>query len=69
VLQDLLDLLVGDIKTLEEQTRGTWTDFRRMMSFGGVDPASTSSDFGILKDSRAQYREMIEKVCRIVRVG
>jgi hypothetical protein len=62
VLQDLLDLLVGDIKSLEEQTRGTWTDFRRMMSLGGVEPALSSSDLGILKDSRAQYREMIEKV-------
>lgn len=60
--QDLLDRLAGDIKTLEEQTWGTWMDFRRLMSFGGVDPTPTSNDFGVLKDSRARYREMIEKV-------
>ena len=61
--QDLLDLLAGDIKTLEEQTWGTWLDFRRLMSFGGVEPTPTGDDFGVLKDSRARYREMIEKVC------
>ena len=61
-MQDLLDLLAGDIKTLEEQTRGTWSDFLRLMSLGGIDPKPTSDDFGMLKDSRARFREMIEKV-------
>ncbi len=56
-----MDLLAGDIKTLEEQTHSTWTDFRRLMSFGGIDPKPTSDDFGILKHSRAEYRKMIEK--------
>ena len=65
-MQDLLDLLTAEMKELEEETRGTWSDFILLLGFSHnfspqiVKP--TGVDDPVLQDSRAKIQDMLKKV-------
>jgi hypothetical protein len=63
-MQDLLDLVTAEMKELEEETRGTWSDFILLMGFSHnfslLKPARV--DEAIFKDSRTKIQVMLKKV-------
>ena len=65
-MQELLDLLIAEMKELEVETRGTWSEIIRLMGFScNISPAiheQTRVDESILKDSRAKIQDMLKKV-------
>ena len=66
-MQDLLNQLTAEIQELEEEKRGTWSDFIELMGLSGkfslesLQPARVDAA-GKTKDSRIKIQDMLKKV-------